>query len=413
MTRSLVALFAAALAACGEWSQPDGFTEADVQLIESMVLPEDPPVDPSNHWSADDAAAKLGQALFFDTGISEPAGISCAACHDPSAWFIDIASQTKTVSVVLPAGATAPRVTKRNSPSLVNVAHYRWWGWDGRSDSLWMQCGVAYEAAATMAGQRTRIAERIFEMYRDLAARAGMRRDASSDREASYAYKALAAYLAKLNSARSPFDRFAAGDHDALSQDAKKGLKLFIGKAGCIECHNGPAFNGTASARRDDDFFHSVGVAQRGERVQAVDRGRAEGLEVLLGKGLGIYNTGGVYNDSREAGFNRVAGLVAAPDDVGRFRIKSLRNVAQSPPYMHAGQLSTLADVVHFYNVGGDPSGYSGERDRLVQPLGLTDDEERQLVRFLESLTGVAVPDELRCDISATRPPGLSCRGPI
>lgn len=408
-----LAVFAVAVAACGEWSQPDGFTEVDLQLIASMVLPEDPPIDPSNNWSMNDAAAKLGQALFFDTALSEPAGISCATCHDPNAWFIDVASQPKTVSVVLPAGATAPRVTKRNSPSLVNVAHYRWWGWDGRSDSLWMQCAVAYEASATMAGQRPRIAQRMFDKYRDLADRAGIPRDASSDREASYAYKALAAYLAKLNSTRSPFDRFAEGDHDALSQDAKKGLKLFIGKAGCIECHNGPAFNGTASARTQDDFFHSVGVAQRGERVQSVDRGREEGLEVLLGMGPGIYNTAGIYNDGLASGFNRVAGLVATPADVGRFRIKSLRNVAQSPPYMHAGQLATLADVVHFYNAGGDPSGYSGERDRLVQPLGLTDDEERQLVRFLESLTGVSVPAERRCDISVTRPDVPTCGGPI
>ncbi len=410
--RYLAALFLVSTAACGEWTQPEGFTEADLRLIQSMVLSEDPPLDPSNSWSMNDAAARLGQALFFDTALSEPAGISCATCHDPSAWFIDTASPPKTVSVVVPAGATAPRVTKRNSPSLVNVAHYRWWGWDGRSDSLWMQCAVAYEAGATMAGQRERIAQRLFDSYGDLAVRAGIPRGFSTDRGASYAYKALAAYLAKLSSARSPFDRFAEGEHGALSLEAQKGLKLFIGKAGCVECHNGPAFNGTASARRQDDFFHSVGVAQRGERVATVDKGRAEGLEVLLGTGPGIYNTAGIYNDGLDAGFNRVAGLVASPDDVGRFRIKALRNVAQSAPYMHAGQLATLADVVHFYNVGGDPSGYSGERDRLVQPLGLTDDEERQLVRFLESLTGVSVPDELRCDISATRPDTLTCRGP-
>lgn len=403
------------LAACGEWTQDAVFNEADVQLIGQMVLPEEAAPDPSNRYASSAAAADLGQALFFDTELSSPAGISCATCHDPKAWFIDTRSSPNNVSIVFPmddAGTPLPpRITKRNSASLVNVAHYRWWAWDGRSDSLWMQCGVAFEAQATMAGERPRLAQLMAQRYRRLMDAAGIPdRSGFDDNEAAaLAYKALAAYLSTLNSANAPFDRFVAGDRQALSPDAQAGLKLFIGKAGCIECHSGPALNGNASAHSELDFYRSVGVAQRGTNVQPVDLGRAEGIPVLLNKSaLGLFNSSGPYNDAPRE-LNRVSSIVARPSDVGVFRIKSLRQVAQTGPYMHAGQLATLEEVVHFYNVGGDPSGYSGERDRSVAPLFLTPDEERQLVQFLGSLTGRPVPCRRQCDTSLKPDPKNLC----
>jgi cytochrome c peroxidase len=301
----------------------------------------------------------------------------------------------------------------------VNVAHYRWWPWDGRSDSLWMQCAVAYEAAATMAGSRSRLTQRMALAYANELGALGVglspaqwADDPAAQGAAAIGYKALAAYLQRLNSANAPFDRFASGDETALSDDAKRGLKLFLGKAGCIECHNGPAFNGVATARNQDDFFRSVGIAQRGENVVTTDLGHWEGIGVLLEqtKGPGVYNSAGLWNDARDLAamrqipFNRVASVAQREVDKGRFRIKTLRQVAETAPYMHAGQLATLAEVVHFYNVGGDVDGYAGERDRLMQPLGLTPDEERQLVTFLESLTGAPLPSSLTCDRSAAPP---------
>ena len=405
------------LAACGEWTQDALFTEADFQLLGQMALPPEPAPDPTNRFASSPDAAALGQALFFDTELSNPPGISCATCHDPKAWFIDTRSTPNNVSIVFPAGVTdagtplPPRVTKRNSASLVNVAHYRWWAWDGRSDSLWMQCGVAYEAQATMAGSRPRIGQLMAQRYGTLMREAGVPdRSGFADNEAAaLAYKALAAYLSTLNSANAPFDRFVAGDRQALSPDAQAGLKLFIGKAGCIECHSGPAFNGNASAHSELDFYRSVGIAQRGANVQPVDLGRAEGIPVLLNKSaLGLFNSSGPYNDAPRA-LDRVSNVVPRPSDVGVFRIKSLRQVAQTGPYMHAGQLATLEDVVHFYNVGGDASGYSGERDRAVTPLFLTPDEERQLVQFLASLTGDPVPCRRQCDTSVNPDPKNLC----
>jgi cytochrome c peroxidase len=290
------------------------------------------------------------------------------------------------------------QMTRRNSGSLVNVAHYRWWPWDGRSDSLWMQCAVAYEAGATMAGTPERMAEQLASRYTAQLAGAGFGLIPGRERDSAViAYKALAAYLSlRLNSANAPFDRFAEGDETALNDEQKKGLKLFLGKAGCIECHSGPAFNGVASARSEGDFYMNTGVASRGTGVPP-DLGRADGLRFLTGAtgSVAIYNSAGPYNDAADAGFNRTRTVSARPEDVGAFRIKSLRQVAETGPYMHAGQLESLADVVHFYNVGGDPEGFPGAKDRRIQPLGLTEEEEHQLVAFLGSLTGA--PPESGC----------------
>jgi cytochrome c peroxidase len=216
---------------------------------------------------------------------------------------------------------------------------------------------------------------------------------------AALAYKVMAAYLMALNSTRAPFDLYAQGDRAALTPAQKRGLKLFIGKAGCIECHSGPAFNGVATARSERDFYRSVGIAQRGPNVDAVDTGRASSIGLLL---KDPFNSGGQFNDARDPDgrprLNRVAGLSTLPGDEGRFRIKGLRQVAKTAPYMHAGQLDTLADVVRFYNLGGDSGGFSGTRDRLMVPLGLTPDEELDLVAFMESLTGAPIPPSLTCN---------------
>jgi cytochrome c peroxidase len=128
---------------CGDWAaDPDGFTTQDLELVAAMVLPEEAPPDPTNGFAVAFQAVTLGQQLFFDKTISRDESVSCADCHSPKDWFIDVRSKPNNLSVGIGGG-----LTKRNSSSLVNVAHYRWWGWDGRSDSLWMHCGVAFEAA--------------------------------------------------------------------------------------------------------------------------------------------------------------------------------------------------------------------------------------------------------------------------
>jgi cytochrome c peroxidase len=142
-------------AGCAQWRPPrPGLTEADEVLLTSMVLAS-PPVDPHNPYVARDDVAVLGQQWFFDEGLSyvdggvPRAGVACAQCHSPQTWYSD--PQARPLSLGL-------GLTGRNSPSLVNVAFYETWGWDGRADTLAGQVVHAYESAATMGGSALRAA---------------------------------------------------------------------------------------------------------------------------------------------------------------------------------------------------------------------------------------------------------------
>lgn len=408
-----VCIIVAALASCGWGPTRPGLTEQDQALLEAMVL-EGRPVDPTNPYLGSDDVAAFGQQLFFDRGLSAvdagvpggfrlaTDGVACADCHAPRHAFSDDRA-ARNVSWGL-------GWTGRNSPTLLNVGFYEWWGWDGRADTLWGQSVNAYAAKATMAGSELRlvkaVAARYGDRYRALFGEAlPAELDPSHPDAARFSppdgalaslapadqqlvrrawerlLKAWAAYLSRLVSLDAPFDRFAKGDDRALSPGQRRGLDLFFGKAGCVECHRGPMFT--------DNRFHSVGVGQRGANVPKEDTGRVAGLMQL--KKL----------------TERRATEVPAPtdEDLGRFRTKSLRNVAETGPYMHAGQLDTLKDVVWFCDRGGDREG-AGTPSRFLVPLGLSEAEQSDLVEFLHALTGAPPADRWLCDNARLTPGG-------
>jgi cytochrome c peroxidase len=198
--------------------------------------------------------------------------------------------------------------------------------------------------------------------------------------------KAIAAYLRTLVSRNAPFDRFVAGDHAAISASAVHGLKLFI--ANCVGCHSGPNFS--------DDQFHALGVPQTGAHVPATDNGRFQDVPALLASG---FNVNGAYSDDTATG--KLTGLVQAASMTGQFRTKSLRNISGAGPYMHAGQLATLADVVELYNVGGGDTGSSGIiKDSQLMPLNLSAGDKTDLVAFLLTLEGEPLPVAVVVDTS-------------
>jgi cytochrome c peroxidase len=174
--------------------------------------------------------------------------------------------------------------------------------------------------------------------------------------------KAFAAYERALVTTDAPIDRYALGDRDALSPAQKHGLKVFLGRAGCIGCHRGPMLT--------DNLFHSVGIGQTGPNVLAVDHGLFGGLQ---------------DRQACDLAPDKRAQPAAWMD--GLFRTKSLREIARTGPYFHAGQLRTLADVVEYYNRGGDHDGAHAP-DAVIVPLGLTDAEKQDLVAFLSALSG-------------------------
>lgn len=162
--------------------------------------------------------------------------------------------------------------------------------------------------------------------------------------------RALASYVRSLLSGDAPFDRFADGDRTALAAEQEDGLRLFRGKGNCVACHVGPTFT--------DEMFHNTGVAWRAA-------GSSDGAGSFADEGRFL-----------------VTGRL---EDRGAFKTPALREVARTAPYMHDGSLTSLDDVVEFYDRGGRANPHL---DAELRPLGLSPAEKKALVAFLHALSG-------------------------
>ena len=407
----------------------DGLFTAEEWAIVQTLSPLPPPeLDPTNRYDGDDRVARFGQKLFFDADYSGPlkvgdngqngglgkvneeGKIACASCHIPDDWFIDTRSNPRSTSLGVDWHF-------RNAPTLVNVATYqKQFGWAGQDDNLWGKNITPPEMQ--MGTDRSSVVHHLYARYRreynelfdpDLDPaldpdhlnahrfpRPATPLDADSywdqmdpqdQHHINTAYanfgKAIAAYERLLVSDDAPFDRYVAGDTDAISEPAKRGLKLFIGKAACVACHEGPTFS--------DEQFHVTGVPQIGEHVPDHDWGRYGAIPFYLGWD---FNTAGEFND--DPSIDRTEGVKQENALRGAFRTKGLRNVAMTGPFLHTGHLDTLEEVVELYNQGGAESGFAGVKDPKLKPLNLTQQEVEDLVVFLETLTGQPIPEELR-----------------
>jgi len=400
------------------------------RLAEFSPLPP-PPDDPTNAYDLDPAAARLGRYLFFDEKLSGAGDVSCATCHLPEKSWTD-GRQLARVEVEL----------ERHTPSLWNVAYNRWFFWDGRRDSLWSQALVPLEEPREQATSRLAIAHRIhgdpelraaFEAVfgplpplGDAARFPAEGRPVPDDPEHPHARawadmtdedrravdvvfagvgKAIAAFERRLVSARSPFDVFVEGVENgdltaqrALSASARRGLSLFLGKARCHICHAGPNFT--------DLEFHNNRVRPN-EGGASLDAGRYKGIEFVTAD---PFNGTGPYSDAPDdpEAHAKLDYLYRTGHNFAEFKTPSLRNVALTAPYMHQGQIATLAEVVHFYNTLEDALPVHHAIEKLLVPLGLTPEEEADLVAFLQSLTDVDVDPEL---LAPPATPGLGHDG--
>ena len=322
-------------------------------------LPANP--DPSNRYSGNSIAIRLGQALFYDDDLSRFGALSCARCHKPDKAWTDGRAR-----------ASAAAELDRNTPALFNLRHFKWFGWDGGADSLWMQSIRplldAREMAATPVHVRNHLAgtPALAGDFRRLTGTDAAR--TRPERALVVAAKALAAFQETFVTGRSEFDDFRdaliRNDRDAITRypaEARRGFALFVGQGGCSGCHAGPLFS--------NGSFHDIGVATTGPSGR-VDRGRAGGLDKL---NASPFTRLGRYSDARRGATAQPtrAALreVAQP---GTFRVPSLRNVALTAPYMHDGSSPTLADAI---------------RRHRTTPADVTDTEIRALVAFLETLT--------------------------
>jgi cytochrome c peroxidase len=486
------------------WARLQSLSWAPIEM--DAGAPVTPPPDPSNLFSDSPEAAALGKLFYFDprfsgntaltdaigrtvvsarTPLGTPANISCASCHDPTHAGTDITSMPNTVSI----GAGIYDV---NGQQTLNAAFFPLLYWNGRSDSLWAQALAVNESKFSMNGTRlqtfwtivdyylpqytavfgnplpTRITEAEFPLRGKPGTIAGCQassttepfkdafdcmQDGQNQKELVDLVfvnfgKAIEAYEHTLVSRASAFDLFVRDGPGSgwISDAAKRGAMLFVGKASCVDCHNGPLLS--------DTKFHNIGVPQTGDHVPTVADCPASNGECDCAPGeegptcapsgawagalkLNAANDAGVQGDFRrdsmpwsdskgrpepcattEVAVEPPCPASSAPLDPslkGAWRTPSLRDVALTAPYMHDGYYQTLTDVVQHYNMGGVPSaatafqrpvcGAPGGVDAAwptcadggasqphlaaeIKPLDLSDDEVSDLVAFLGTLTG-------------------------
>ena len=387
MNRAHLAVIVASLGALsmtgcerGEPAGPVVFDKDEVARIKRHSPLPAIPSSPTNRVADDPDAARLGQQLFFDVRLSSNAAVACATCHDPETGFSDGRPLSQGIAT-----------TARHAQSLWNVAYQRWLFWDGRTDSLWAQAIQpmldAREMGATPAHLRTTVSSdaTLRKGYENLF---GSIIDHSDDKLLSNLGKTFEAYQRLLVSTDSPFDRFAASvqagiaNNEHLGEAAQRGLKLFIGRAQCHLCHDGPNFS--------DGEFHNIGLPGNPDLPR--DSGRFEGVRRVK---TDRFNGVGAFSDDRGEETNiKLKYLVVKLNNLGEFKTPTLRNVAESPPYMHDGRFATLREVLDFYSeLPGEPP--VGHREETLVPLRFSEREKNDLEAFLRGLTGEPLDENL------------------
>jgi cytochrome c peroxidase len=276
----------------------------------------------------------LGELLFHDSILSRGDQVSCASCHKPEFAFAD--------NTPVSFGVDSLK-GDRNTPSAMNQSARNFQFWDGRMETLEEQAAGPIENPVEMDLPLSFAVEKLnkHSQYRKFFIKIfGHPADKKSVTDA------IAAFERTLETSDTPFDNYTSGkDTMQFSASAKRGQQIFNVKGKCFDCHFGPDFT--------NDFFRNIGL--------------------FNGKDL---NDSGRFEVTRN------------PEDIGRFKTPGLRNIAMTAPYMHNGMHKTLREVIDYYNEPDKFINNSVNRDTLLaKPLGLTEQEKKDLEAFLLSLT--------------------------
>lgn len=360
--------------------EEEEWTPAEKEILRSLwigSLPKLPP-DPTNKVADDPRAANFGHALFFETRLSSNGKVACATCHDPAKAFTDGRPLARGVGV-----------TNRNAPTIIGAAYNPWFFWDGRKDSMWSQALASLENPKEHnmpRGKVVAVIARVPEYRRQYEALFGPLPKngdkAGIDRAFANVGKAIAAYERRILPGAGKFDRYVeavlAGREpkpaDRLTLDESQGLHVFISdpRGQCLRCHNGPLFT--------NHSFQNIGVPSPDPVAKAL--GRESGIRLAL---KDPFRCNGRFSDARPASclelrFARTNGkeLRAA------FKVPTLRNIAQTAPYMHTGKIRSLEDVMwHYRTTPASALGKSALRSATI-----TGDEFEQLEAFIRTLNG-------------------------
>ena len=385
------------------------WTEAEADRIRALSPLPALPDDPTNAWADDADAAWFGRYLFYDPRLSGPGTFACSTCHDPQQGWSDGQALSEA------AGTTA-----RHSPTLWDVGHQRWLFWDGRCDSLWCQAAGPIEASHEMASSRLEIAHALAdnddlrEGYEAVFGPLPELSDASrfpaegrpvpddpedphhvawsamdpADQEVVtgvfvHVTKAIAAFERTIVAGQTPVDQYVAaleaGDEAALdatlSAEAQEGLRHFVTDGNCHLCHSG--------ALTSNKEFASVGLGER-PWLELADTGRYDGIDRLR---AAEFNAASRWSDAPTGeAAQRLDRLNQTTEQLGLFKVPTLRNVAQSPPYMHGGHFETLTEVVTHYATLEEEI-IVGHLDDFMVPLDWDDQDVAEVVAFLEALS--------------------------
>ncbi len=324
-------------------------------------IPADNPSSPTVYPAKMDAIQELGYNLFFDPKVTGDASLSCATCHHPdTGWGFN-----DPISRGYPG-----TVHWRNAQSIINTGYYNKLFWAGSSRSLERQAPSANKGGVAGNGEDDLMESRLYLTpgYR----KAWKEVFGHSYPHIKDAWRAIAAFERYMSQPDTPYDNFLKGSKSALSASQKRGLKLFKGKANCVECHNGILLS--------DEKYYNIGVPNPPEweesglhqitfRFEQFAKGVDKELFKNVKRDLGLY-----YREK-------------SPQHKGKFRTAQLRYLKYSAPYMHNGLFFTLEEVVDFYNKGGGKDHF-GTKSKILKPLNLSDKEKADLVAFLESTSG-------------------------
>lgn len=391
-------LFVFLLSISSAYSSDRQWSDLEIAAIQSLWIGnlEQLPTDRSNRVADDERAVSLGRKIFFDTSFSSNGLVACATCHVPDKEFQDGIQLGKGVGT-----------TSRRTMPIAGTAYSPFLFWDGRKDSLWAQALGPLESAVEHGGNRTQYAHLVGQQYRepyeaifgslpdleDVPANAGP----VTEPEAAYNWsllsselkeavteifvnigKVLAAYERRIQFTKSRFDAYVEeliwvekGSSELLTADEKAGLRLFIGKANCLQCHNGPLFT--------NQEFHNTGVpAVTG---LPLDQGRLTGASAVVAD---EFNCRSRWSDIDREGCLELEFMVTDSHELeGAYKVPTLRNVSHRAPYMHAGQFEALKDVLlHYSNA---PSAQIGHSE--IKRLRLNAREILQLEAFLSTLS--------------------------
>ncbi|MAD91719.1 MAG: cytochrome-c peroxidase [Gammaproteobacteria bacterium] len=354
-----------------EWSKDE------ITIIKSLWLESLPklPDDPTNAVADNELAAEFGKNLFFDTRFSANGKISCATCHQVERQFTDGLKK-----------ALAIGISNRNTPSIVGSQYSPWQYWDGRRDSQWAQSLAPLENSHEHGTNRKQVIniiskdseykktyEKLFGPLKNI--------ERFNNIELNTAFanvgKSIAAFERTILPTSSRFDKYIANldkkdvnlPRKILNKDEKSGLRLFIGKAKCTQCHNGPLFT--------NNEFHNTGLINHPGDLP--DKGRINGVREVLDS---EFNCRSIYSDDPVRKCPELDFIRTGSELIGAVKTPSLRNLEHTAPYMHKGQLQTIAEVLDHYNRA--PDAMIGHNE--AEPLGLNSIELRQIEAFLDTL---------------------------